>query len=212
MNRLVHSMVTAAAVILMSSSVALAEPVEVQASVVGRAQGTPQGKGIAHQIGLDKGNVGFNEEKGFIFKTFIAIDLSSNLVDVEEAERIELVTHFAWGGEGSASGWKFVCLGAYDDDELINATLLSWGEADGGRFEKNGATVGTGDPSNGKASFGESGTLVLDVTEAAKRSGLGVDTPFLWFRVEPANLSDAGSWGGIVPAKEKNTLQIHVGE
>ncbi|MEM1026740.1 MAG: hypothetical protein AAGJ38_01520 [Planctomycetota bacterium] len=197
---------------LLAVSVTSAEIAEAPLALQGRAQGNGQGQAIAHQQKVDKGNVGYNTEQGFAFRCLIAFDLSGHLVDVEEASKIELVTQYQWGGQSSASGWEYICLGAYDDADFSNHTVLNWGEPDGNRYAKLGTPVGMGDPSEGKTSFGQDGRLTLEVTEAAQRSGVSVEKPYLWFRVQAANSQEPESWGGLAAGEVHTRLRLHVGD
>ncbi|MEM1210923.1 MAG: hypothetical protein AAGI68_01365 [Planctomycetota bacterium] len=189
-----------------------AEPIEAPLALHGRAQGNGQGQANPHQQKPEKGNVGYNAKQGFAFRSFIVFDLSANLVDVEDATKIELVTHYQWGGEGSKKGWEFICLGAYDDADLTNKTVMNWGEADGNRYAKTGPSVGTGDPSQGKSSYGVDGKLTLDVTEFAAKSGVSVEKPYLWFRVQAAQTDEPESWGGTSASPIHTKLLIHVAD
>lgn len=189
-----------------------ADPVEAELVMQGRSQGDGQGKAIPHQAQVGKANVGYNAKQGFAFRSFIVFDLSANLVDMEEGKKVELVTGYNWGGTGSDAGWEFVCLGAFDDADLTNKTVMGWGEPDGNRYAKPAPVVGKADPSQGATSYGVEGLLTLDVTESALKSGVSVEKPFLWFRVQAAQTDEPESWGGLSVGPERTKLLIHVDE
>jgi hypothetical protein len=203
----VVSVWTVALVALLAGS-AWAQQITLDPTLQGRAQGDAVGQGVPHQQQAEAGNVGFNAQRDFMFKNFIVFDLSSHLVDVEQADQVQLTTRYQWGGQDSESGWKYICLGAFDDADLNNRTVLNWGEQDGNRFVRMGAEVGVGDPSQGAESFGEDGLLSLDVTEAAQRSGLSAERPYLWFRVEGADPNEGASWGGLSPEPGNTRLTL----
>lgn len=187
-----------------------ADPVEVPLALHGRAQGNGQGQAKPHQQKPDKGNVGYNAEQGFAFRSFIVFDLRANLVDMEDAQKVELVTTYQWGGEGSRAGWEFIGLGAYDDADFENKTVMNWGEPDGNRYAKPGPSIGKADPSQGQSSYGVDGRLTIDITEFATKAGVSVEKPYLWVRVQSVQSDEPESWGGMSASPIHTKLLLHV--